>query len=119
MEGKILLSVGEEDQVSFDELITMLPTEISAEVLSEEETATAETIQIKNWTSGAYVQDSEGLWPTEGEFTFAAVLPEEYELAEETSPIEAVVSLDGDAVMEMEETARSCARWYSCQILFR
>ena len=67
MEGKILLSVGEEDQVSFDELITMLPTEISAEVLSEEETATAETIQIKNWTSGAYVQDSEGLWPTEGE----------------------------------------------------
>ena len=46
MEGKILLSVGEEDQVSFDELITMLPTEISAEVLSEEESATAETIQI-------------------------------------------------------------------------
>lgn len=106
MEGKILLPVGEEDQVSFDELITMLPTEISAEVLSEEETATAETIQIKNWTSGAYVQDSEGLWPTEGEFTFAAVLPEEYELAEETSPIEAVVSLDGDAVMEMEETEK-------------
>lgn len=106
VEGKILLSVGEEDQVSFDELITMLPTEISAEVLSEEETATAETIQIKNWTSNAYVQDSEGRWPTEGEFTFTAVLPEEYELAEETSPIEAVVSLDGDAVMEMEETEK-------------
>lgn len=55
VEGRILLSVGEEDQVSFDELITMLPTEISAEVLSAEETATAETIQIKNWTSGAYM----------------------------------------------------------------
>lgn len=49
------------------------------------------------------MQDSEGLWPTEGEFTFAAVLPEEYELAEETSPIEAVVSLDGDAVMELAD----------------
>lgn len=101
VEGKILLSVGEEDQVSFDELVTMLPTEISAEVLGAEETATAETIQIMNWTSNAYVQDSEGRWPTEGEFTFTAVLPEEYELAEETSPIEAVVSLDGDAVMGM------------------
>lgn len=44
VEGKILLSVGEEYQVSFDELITMLPTEISAEVLGAEETATAETI---------------------------------------------------------------------------
>ena len=102
VEGKILLSVGEEDQVSFDELITMLPTEISAEVLRAEETAAAETIQIRNWTSSAYVQDSEGRWPTKGEFIFTAVLPEEYELAEETAPVEAVVSLDGDAVMEMD-----------------
>lgn len=98
VDGKILLSIGEEDQVSFDELITMLPTEISAEVLGAEETAITETIQIKNWTGSAYVQDSEGRWPTEGEFTFTAVLPEEYELAEETAPVEAVVSLDGDAV---------------------
>lgn len=98
VDGKILLSIGEEDQVSFDELITMLPTEISAEVLGAEETAIAETIQIENWTSSAYVQDSEGRWPTEGEFTFTAVLPKKYELAEETAPVEAVVSLDGDAV---------------------
>lgn len=98
VDGKILLSIGEEDQVSFDELITMLPAEIGAEVLGAEETAIAETIQIENWTSSAYVQDLEGRWPTEGEFTFTAVLPETYELAEETAPVEAIVSLDGDAV---------------------
>ena len=102
VDGKILLSIGEEDQVSFDELITMLPAEIDAKVLGAEKTAITETIQIENWTRNAYVQDSEGRWPTEGEFTFTAVLPEEYELAKETSPIEAVVGLDGDAVMEME-----------------
>lgn len=66
VDGKILLSIGEEDQVSFDELITMLPAEIDAKVLGAEKTAITETIQIENWTRNAYVQDSEGRWADRG-----------------------------------------------------
>lgn len=96
MEGKILLSVGEEDQVSFDELITMLPTEISAEVLSEEETATAETIQIKNWTSGAYVQVQRDSGRQRANLPLRLFSWKNMSWRRKLSPIEAVVSLDGE-----------------------
>ena len=50
-------------------------------------------IDVEKWICDEYVQDENGNWPTEGEFIFTAVLPEDYELAEGVKGLEVKVTL--------------------------
>ncbi len=66
--------VSMDHQVSFDDVVAMLPTQINAEIEGEEGPS---IVDLTGWTCDAFRQDG-GNWPTTGEYTFAAALPEGY-----------------------------------------
>lgn len=45
-------------------------------------------ITLDGWVCEAFIQDENGNWPVEGEYTFAAALPEGYALDMDTKPLE-------------------------------
>lgn len=115
----VIASVTEETRASFEELTEALPQEIRA-IVSEEEKAEdpttdengeklqddssrEEVIPIVSWTCPEYKTDEDGKWPLSGEFTFAAELPGEYEVAESCDAVEMTVVIDS-AVMTLSES---------------
>lgn len=82
-EGILILPQSNEEQpVSMEELLALLPKEILASMEDTEE-----TIMLEGWDSSDYPE--EGAWT--GSFLFQALLPEEYVLAEEAKPLEIAV----------------------------
>ena len=69
-----LPGVSMENQADFDTVVSMLPTQISAEI----EGATGETPLDLTWSCPEYKQDADENWPITGEYTFTAALPEGY-----------------------------------------
>lgn len=67
--------VSQEHQADFDTVVSMLPTQISAEIGDEEKPA---ILDITSWGCPAYRQDGNHNWPLTGEYTFTAELPEGY-----------------------------------------
>ena len=126
IDGKLLLTNGtEESQPSFDDIVSMLPEKIradvewesasgvSAQAESGDEDADEEiflegtvedtqTITLDGWSCDEYEQDADGLWPMTGTFLFEAELPEGYELADEAEKlsVEVVMEEPGIAVMD-------------------
>ncbi|GKH43993.1 hypothetical protein CE91St57_49670 [Lachnospiraceae bacterium] len=75
-EGELpLTSVNVDHQADFDTVVSMLPTQISAEIEGEADPA---TLDITGWTCPEYIKDSEDNWPLTGDYTFTAGLPEGY-----------------------------------------
>lgn len=118
----MIASVTEETRASFEELTEALPQEIRA-IVSEEEKAEdpttdeneeilqddssrEEVIPIVSWTCPEYKIDEDGKWPLSGEFTFAAELPGEYEVAESCDAVEMTVILDGGVELLSDQQTR-------------
>ena len=93
-----LPTVNLENQLSFDTVVSMLPDKIAATM---EQTATGSDAEKKTeltltgWICEAFKQDENGDWPVQGEYTFAAALPEGYALATDAKPLEIKVMLGG------------------------
>ena len=75
-EGELALpGVSMDNQADFDTVVSMLPTQISAEIENEADPA---TVDITGWSCAEYIQDGEDNWPLTGEYTFTAGLPKGY-----------------------------------------
>lgn len=97
IDGEQRLTVNEGDQVSFDDVVSTLPTTISANLQGGDEAdGSGETVQIDvaGWNCDAYTQDKNGLWPTKGSYVFTAVLPDGYALREGVEKPEVKVTLE-------------------------
>ncbi len=101
IEGELQLAVTEKDQISFEEIVSMLPESIFAKVSEENETVEKE-ISLSGWTCDEYKEDEEGKYPTEGEFLFQAELPEDYELDADAKALQVKVVLEEPGVMPLE-----------------
>lgn len=74
-EGELSLpGVSMENQADFDTVVSMLPTQISAEIKG----TIGETLLDLTWSCPEYKQDTGENWPITGEYTFTAALPEGY-----------------------------------------
>lgn len=128
IDGKLLLTNGtEESQPSFDDIVSMLPEKIRADVewesasgaktqaeSGDEDTdeeifleGTLEDTQIitlDGWNCDEYEQDADGLWPMTGTFLFEAELPEGYELADEAEKLSVEVVMEEPGIAVMDET---------------
>lgn len=102
IDGELQLAVTEVDQISFDDVVSMLPESITAEVLEDGKTAEAE-IFVSGWNCNLYKTDEEGKWPTEGEYLFEAEMPDEYELDAGTDELSVKVTLEDPGVMLLED----------------
>lgn len=128
IDGKLLLTNGtEESQPSFDDIVSMLPEKIRAdvewesasgaktqaesgdedadeEIFLEGTVEDTQIITLDGWNCDEYEQDTDGLWPMTGTFLFEAELPEGYELADEAGAlsVEVVMEEPGIAVMDDE-----------------
>ena len=103
IEGELRLSVTEEDQISFEDVVSMLPAEVTANVGIEDDEAEVEEMDLPvlGWTCEEYIQDENGKWPTSGEFIFVAELPEEYTLGDGVTvpEVKVVLEMPGVALM--------------------
>ena len=105
IDGELQLSVTENDQISFADVVSMLPESITAKILDEDESETEEEIAVTEWTCADYTQDAEDLWPTTGEFVFAAEIADEYSLMENVDALDVkVVLADPGAEIQLAET---------------
>lgn len=78
-EGELSMpGVSVDNQADFDTAVSMLPTQISAEIEGEAEPA---TLDITGWSCPEYIKDTDGNWPLTGDYTFTAALPEGYACA--------------------------------------
>lgn len=84
-EGVLPLSrVSIDNQADFDTVVSMLPTQILAEIDDRESTAAGqeepngETVDIIGWNCPEYQEDGQGNWPVSGEYTFTARLESGY-----------------------------------------
>ena len=102
IDGELQLAVTEVDQISFDDVVSMLPESITAEVLEDGKTAETE-IFVDGWSCNLYKTDEEGKWPTEGEYLFEAEMPDEYELDAGTDELSVKVTLEDPGVMLLED----------------
>lgn len=100
IDGELQLSVMEEDQISFTDVVSMLPESITAKILDEDESETEEEIAVTEWTCEDYIQSEADLWPTTGEFVFAAEIADEYCLMEDVDALDVRVVL-ADPGVEM------------------
>lgn len=88
-EGELaLLGVSDDKQADFDTVVSMLPTQIRAEVEGE---ADPVMVDVTGWGCLEYVRDQNGSWPVSGEFTFTADLEPGYSCV----PLPAVTVLLG------------------------
>ena len=83
-------NISKENQLSFDEVVAMLPTAINAYI--EDETSPS-TIGIISWSCEPFIQDAKDNWPLIGDYTFVAELASGYTLASEAAAIEVRVLL--------------------------
>ena len=102
IDGELQLAVTEVDQISFDDVVSMLPESITAEVLEDGKAAETE-ISVSGWNCDLYKIDEEGKWPTEGEYLFEAEMPDEYELDAGTDELSVKVTLEDPGVMLLED----------------
>ena len=102
IDGELQLAVTEVDQISFDDVVSMLPESITAEVLEDGKTAEAE-IFVSGWNCNLYKTDEEGKWPTEGEYLFEAEMSDEYELDAGADELRVKVTLEDPGVMLLED----------------
>lgn len=102
IDGELQLAVTEVDQISFDDVVSMLPESITAEVLEDGKTAEAE-IFVSGWNCNLYKTDEEGKWPTEGEYLFEAEMSDEYELDACADELSVKVTLEDPGVMLLED----------------
>lgn len=105
IDGEQRLTVNEGDQVSFDDVVSTLPTTISANLQGgDENDVSGETVQIDvaGWNCDAYVKDENGLWPMKGSYVFAAVLPDGYVLGEGVEKLEVKVMLEEAGIATLD-----------------
>ena len=102
IDGELQLAVTEVDQISFDDVVSMLPGSITAEVLEDGKTAEAE-ISVAGWSCNLYKTDEEGKWPTEGEYLFEAEMSDKYELDAGADELSVKVTLEDPGVMLLED----------------
>lgn len=97
-EGELALpGVDAGNQIDFDKVASMLPTQIQAELDGEEDPA---MVDITGWDCPEYIQDAGGNWPVSGKFPFAAELEPGYTC----KPLPTVtVSLGGGQTLELIE----------------
>ena len=84
----------EETPAFFDDVVALLPTQIQATVVNEEDIeaeAASETITLGDWSCEEYPK--EGAYS--GSYTFAAALPEGYVLSYEAKALNVLVELGG------------------------
>lgn len=84
-EGVLPMSmVSIDNQADFDTVVSMLPTQILAEIdngestAAEQEVSNAEAVEIISWNCQEYREDKQGNWPVSGEYTFTAELESGY-----------------------------------------
>ena len=87
-----LTGISAEQQASFDTVVGMLPTQISAVIGDNADPA---TLDISGWSCGEYTQDENGNWPLTGDYTFTAALPVGYALGGDAAPLTVNVILGG------------------------
>ena len=104
IDGELQLAVTEEDQIPFEEIVSMLPERILANVCENDENdEPAETeIALSGWNCDEYKEDEEGKYPTEGEFLFQAELPEDYELDADAKALQVKVVLEEPGIVPLE-----------------
>ena len=93
----------EETPAFFDDVVALLPTQIQATVVNEEDIeaeAASETITLGDWSCEEYPK--EGAYS--GSYTFAAALPEGYVLSEEAKALNVLVELGGAQMYESAES---------------
>lgn len=95
-EGELALpGVDAGNQIDFDKVVSMLPTQIQAELDGEADPA---MVDITGWNCPEYIQDAGGNWPVSGKFPFAAELEPGYTC----KPLPTVtVSLGGGQTLEL------------------
>ena len=89
----------EETPAFFDDVVALLPTQIQATVVNEEDIeaeAASETITLGDWSCEEYPK--EGAYS--GSYTFATALPEGYVLSEEAKALNVLVELGGAQMYE-------------------
>ncbi|MCI6515745.1 MAG: hypothetical protein MR442_00910 [Lachnospiraceae bacterium] len=89
----------EETPAFFDDVVALLPTQIQATVVNEEDIeaeAASETITLGDWSCEEYPK--EGAYS--GSYTFAAALPEGYVLSDEAKVLNVLVELGGAQMYE-------------------
>lgn len=92
-EGELPLpGVNAGNQVSFDAVTSMLPSQILAEIEGETDPA---TVDITGWTCDTFTQDNDGNWPLTGTYTFTAVMETGHVLAPDAAALEVPVTLGG------------------------
>ncbi|MDD6579900.1 MAG: hypothetical protein PUE89_03140, partial [Lachnospiraceae bacterium] len=92
----------EETPAFFDDVVALLPTQIQATVVNEEDIeaeAASETITLGDWSCEEYPK--EGAYS--GSYTFAAALPEGCVLSEEAKALNVLVELGGAQMYESVE----------------
>lgn len=92
----------EETPAFFDDVVALLPTQIQATVVNEEDIeaeAASETITLGDWSCEEYPK--EGAYS--GSYTFVAALPEGYVLSEEDKALTVLVELGGAQMYESVE----------------
>ena len=92
----------EETPAFFDDVVALLPTQIQATVVNEEDIeaeAASETITLGGWSCEEYPK--EGAYS--GSYTFAAALPEGCVLSEEAKALTVLVELGGAQMYESVE----------------
>lgn len=89
-----LLTVSKDNQADYETVVSMLPTQIQAELQAEEEQA---VIDIADWLCPDYQKDEDGNWPFTGDYTFTAVLPEGYVIAPDVEIPHVTVIVGTDA----------------------
>ena len=96
-EGKLpLITVSKNNQADYETVVSMLPTQIRAELQGEEEQA---VIDIVDWLCPEYQKSENGDWPLTGEYLFTAVMPEGYVLDEGVQETVVPVLLGGGATL--------------------
>lgn len=98
IDGQLLLSVTEEDQISFDDVVSMLPERITAEIADVGGYQYEEELPVTGWTCAEYVQNLEDRWPTAGTYVFAAETSEDYCLESGVKALEVNVVLENPGV---------------------
>ena len=90
----------EETPAFFDDVVALLPTQILATVVNEEDIeaeAASETITLGDWSCEEYPK--EGAYS--GSYTFAAALPEGYVLSYEAKALNVLVELGGAQMLNI------------------
>ena len=103
IDGELQLAVTEEDQIPFEEIVSMLPEQILANVRENDENdePAEKEIALSGWNCAEYKEDEEGKYPTEGEFLFEAKLPEGYELDADAEALQVKVVLEEPEIMPL------------------